>query len=442
MRARRMVGGALSVVIFGLPACGPDSAADPTASAEVVGGRRESGYRATGYLLKDGDDAPFCTATLVARDRVVTAAHCVDQADKPVTFGLGTLAEQKRTPVTAMLKHPGWSPEQAGRSQDWLHDVAVLTLASALDVAPIHVPPSIAAQGCGARYVGYGRTTEGPRDREDGYTGERKSTAICFDAATFGMLRVHGEGGGLCWGDSGGPLYAGDTITGVLHGHADRVAPTCEAGNRLLFTDLVAERDFLACALVDAVPLAKDTRCHWAEPFVRDAVTRGRFAPRPDGTLALDRPVTRLDFALLVARSLAPKARRSPVALLDRPSGEVGDAVDAVVSAGFFDAVPEVIGGRLRSASTMSRREVILGLAHGLALDPRNAPLAVDDAAEIPEADRALVAAAIGAGVVTSYPDARRVRFTTTSTRADAATMIVRAADGAKRVDHRWVVGE
>jgi hypothetical protein len=57
---------------------------------------------------------------------------------------------------------------------------------------------------------------------------------------------ARGRNGGLCWGDSGGPLlrHGESAIAGVLADFANGYF-RCEEGNRMIFTSLWAERDFL-----------------------------------------------------------------------------------------------------------------------------------------------------------------------------------------------------
>lgn len=384
--------------------CAPAaSSSSSTQSDEVVGGRAERGYPAVGYLQKDGDDAPFCTATLVAPDRVVTAAHCVDQMGGHATsFGVGAFGG-KRIAVKAALEHPSWVPAAALDSQVWLHDVAVLTLVERSEIAPVpYADGGHDAPTCDARYVGYGRVTEGGRDVKEGYTGERKSTRACLDGHEAGMLSAKGKDGGLCWGDSGGPLFVDGKIAGVLHGHALGPAgsePRCEVGNPVVFTSLADEKDFVACAVSGRVALAPDMHCHWAEALVAPLVAEAIVLPASDGTLRPSRAVTRADWARWVARALRPTAKHAAVELVDAPSGDLGDEVTTAIRGGYFDGTPEVLAGRLRAGATMTRRELLVGVAGS-------------------------VEAAAARGLAISYPDPKDLRVDAVATRAEAAAIV------------------
>jgi hypothetical protein len=205
------------------------------------------------------------------------------------------------------------------------------------------------------------------------------------------MLRAHGVDGGLCWGDSGGPLIAGGAIAGVLHGHRDAVDPRCEIGNPVVFTSLDDERDFLACALEGRAALAPDMHCHWADAFARPLVEEGIVLPFSDGTLRPDRAATRADWARWTALALRPTPKHDAPPLLDAPSGELAAQLDIAIRGGTFDGVEEVVTrGRFRAGASMTRREAMIGLG----------------------------------GVLVSYPDPDDARLDATLTRAEAQAMI------------------
>src|SRR5690349_13322183 len=67
--------GALSFVA----ACSAPASEDvDSADESILGGRAAKGiYPAVGYLAVRTEDYPFCTATLVADQFIVTAGHCI-----------------------------------------------------------------------------------------------------------------------------------------------------------------------------------------------------------------------------------------------------------------------------------------------------------------------------------------------------------------------------
>lgn len=111
----------------------------PAGSGEefISGGQVTRSYAATGALVAYGTKA-FCTATLVASDRVLTAAHCVqNQSAGSMEFVLGADLQSStlRSGVTTISIHPNWNGNfQLG------NDLAVLTLATPItSVAPVNI---------------------------------------------------------------------------------------------------------------------------------------------------------------------------------------------------------------------------------------------------------------------------------------------------------------
>jgi hypothetical protein len=154
-----------------------------------------------------------------------------------------------------MVLHPsftgGWSlnVENIG-----VHDIAVLFLAEAVPVKPMAIAAAPTAPAL-TRYVGYGQSATGQPDF-GASAGQRKSAVQEIVEVTNAKVVTRGVGGGLCWGDSGGPLLEerGTEIYGVLSGF-NREPFSCQVGDEMAFTSTDGERAFLtkALACVDAV---------------------------------------------------------------------------------------------------------------------------------------------------------------------------------------------
>lgn len=267
-------------VIFGfgswLLGCG---APDPSTSqdAPVVGGRTESGYPAVGYLMNGADRSslrgPNCGATVIAPSVAVTAAHCIVMAQAPVFgIGLGTVGSGPPYPARRVVVHPSYAPNGPSRYQ---HDVAVLLLET-----PVPVTPAVIARADpqrDARYVGYGRVTPGPVGERNGYTGERKSARQTIMSIDGLNVFTTGADGGLCWGDSGGPLFQNGTneLLGVL---ADFDGDfNCYSGNRMIFTSLAGESAFIESAM--ACPDGFGSECMQEPPSCQYACADHGYGP-------------------------------------------------------------------------------------------------------------------------------------------------------------------
>jgi hypothetical protein len=140
--------------------------------------------------------------------------------------------------------HPLYDPDGTDR---WHNDIAVLIFPRAISHPVAHVAP--AASGDAARYIGYGRVTPGGPDVQGGYTNERKSARQSTTRTDALGIYTKGVDGGLCWGDSGGPLFRDGTndVLGVL---ADFDAVfDCQVGNAMIFTSLAAQASFISAAV-------------------------------------------------------------------------------------------------------------------------------------------------------------------------------------------------
>lgn len=157
-------------------------AADVAAQQSTTGLRAMAGqndalaWQAVGRL--DAVRSGFCTATLIAPDLVLTAAHCVYHSETSVlyetqdlTFRAG-LRQGQAVAVRKIIQieaHPAYDPKSALNHQNIRHDVALLRLAEPIatqELDPFVLHDHTVSTGP-VSVVSYGRDREHLPSRQD-----------------------------------------------------------------------------------------------------------------------------------------------------------------------------------------------------------------------------------------------------------------------------------
>ncbi len=206
------VSGVFLVACQGTPQNDPQPTIE---AAAIVNGQTETGYPAVGALtMWAGGDyyGSFCTGTLIRNDWVLTAAHCVEDAEVSQTrFYVGNNANNPNTGTFYRALEFKVHEQYDGRSLE--NDIALVRLQTAVtDVAII--PRSTANlnpyEGDVAFYVGFG-ATEGINESGSGL---KRSTSFPISQVYSDVFESTYNGTGTCFGDSGGPALL--TIGGTL----------------------------------------------------------------------------------------------------------------------------------------------------------------------------------------------------------------------------------
>lgn len=205
--------------------CAPGAVAAPQ---PIVGGTTTT---TTAYpfmmQITDASQNQFCGGTLVAANKVVTAAHCMageTTSSVRVVGGRTNLNGTNGTVsrVSKIWVNPGYTDATNG------DDVAVLTLSTSMSYTPASYVAStntgVYATGTTARIIGWGTTSENGNSSNQLRTATvpivsdsscRSSYGSDYVASDMVCAGYTNGGTDTCQGDSGGPLLIGGVLAGI-----------------------------------------------------------------------------------------------------------------------------------------------------------------------------------------------------------------------------------
>ncbi|MFG1302494.1 trypsin-like serine protease [Xanthobacter sp. V3C-3] len=206
-RALRL-GACALMLAAGLVGAGPARA--------IVGGGPAGSEMAAQTVLIVSTRGASCTGAVLARDLVLTAAHCVAPAADYAVAVLGDGAP-KLVPAARVVVHPRFDGQQF-QTRRPTPDLALVKLAEPLParfrIARLADAEGLPSHGTPFVIAGYGMAADGAQRS----AGTLRSVALQCIGTTGGiMVRLSTpEGGaGACTGDSGGPAFRDGALAGV-----------------------------------------------------------------------------------------------------------------------------------------------------------------------------------------------------------------------------------
>lgn len=248
----------LLVGIAGATGCAPGSMDDTgTFEQEIIGGETaEPGeYPATGALVRGLRFT--CTATLIAPDVVVTAAHCLG-GDGWGDFGFTLeidLTKDVTNVVPAMITHqyPDFRESEVFPGMGKKNDIGVVILEEPILGVPIERidgddDPIDLSTGTELQLCGYGRDSWSIAKT----AGRKRDADVVVDLANHWELQTLESGPQPCRGDSGGPVFAetqyGRRLVGIVS-RAIGDSHKCDSG--AIYTRVAQYSDWIREAAQD-----------------------------------------------------------------------------------------------------------------------------------------------------------------------------------------------
>ncbi len=182
-------------------------------AAAIVGGTEDAGPLARSTVMVLNSKGGMCSAVVVARDAVLTAAHCVTTTPDHRVHFRSESGEPVLIEPAAVTVHPEYDAKAIATRRRSI-DLALVRLAEPLPdrLQPATLSASTAAKDAALTVAGWGRDREG----DIRSTGTFRSAALRAvepygpsSILVWAESAAKGKAAGACEGDSGGPLTQG-----------------------------------------------------------------------------------------------------------------------------------------------------------------------------------------------------------------------------------------
>ena len=194
------------------------------------------------------------------------------------------------------------------------------------------------------------------------------------------------------------------------------------------------------------LPLFTDIADHWAADFIRGLANKDLISGFKDGSFKPNTPMTRAEYATLLARAFNPNPKRPTSQFVDVPPDFwAAAAIQTAYQANFMSGFPDLT---FSPEQNILRVEIIVSLVNGLEL-PVNSSVDTsllkfyEDRRTIPNYAQVAVTQASQLGLAVNFPNPKQLNPNHIATRAEVAAMVYQgmtALQQVPQVDSQYVV--
>ncbi len=202
-------------------------------------------------------------------------------------------------------------------------------------------------------------------------------------------------------------------------------------GNDIDQKRIAGRVDFVAASVGTKL---RDIQGHWAQAYIEALASKDIIAGFPDGTFRPSEPVTRAQFAAIIAKAFSPTPQKPISDFVDvRSNFWAYQVIQTAYRGDFLSGYP---GRVFRPNERIPKVQVLVSLVSGLKLrsDDTNVLSAYTDAAQIPNYALTAIAGATKNKLVVNYPTTNQLDPNRNATRAEVAAFVYQALVNAGRV--------
>ncbi|MEA5618040.1 S-layer homology domain-containing protein [Cronbergia sp. UHCC 0137] len=203
-------------------------------------------------------------------------------------------------------------------------------------------------------------------------------------------------------------------------------------GNQLNPSQVTGLIDFIAATAETPSQVGINTSFsdldgHWAAVFVEALTSKGIISGFPDGTFQPATPITRAQYAALIAKTFQLPATNFDSKFTDvKPDFWAASAITIAANMGFLKGFPD---GTFRPGQNLTKVQALVSIANGLKFTGSNPNVLTlySDRAQIPSYATNAVAVATQKLLVVNYPQPELLEPLRDITRAEVAAVIYQA---------------